>query len=482
MANHFSGSYARLFSDAEIERIYAGAVDVLLDTGFRIQDATLLTRLKQKGARVDEVKQVFWPTRGMMRDLEACLLAQAPQSAQAPLRRPLPRGNAVVYNAPLYYDASSGERRAATLGDVTATLKACHELPEVTRVGPALAASDVPYAIEPLMGVAEAIKTTNKELLAVELVLAGQLPFMEELETIAAGSQVRYTTAGTSIDRFTIDARGAEMLLTTWRRNGLAHWWVASCPTAGSTAPVTLAGAVAVGVAETLGGWFAGWALNEGVRFSISPCSSVLDMRTTRVLFSTPEALLIDAGQFQVFHRLFGVTGNLLADYTDAKTPGMQALHDKVFKVLGFEWLTCGVVNHHYGKLDAGKAFSPAQMVIDFEINQELARLAHGIEVSDETLALDLIREYALDHARIYLDADHTVRHFRQTLWQPLLMDRSSWAGDAAERRKERQAVDEAESRWRRARQRYQPPAIPIEKIRAVDDVITRARAQLCAD
>ena len=154
-------------------------------------------------------------------------------------------------------------------------------------------------------------------------------------------------------------------------------------------------------------------------------------------------------------------------------------MHDKVFKVLAFEWLTCGLVNHHYGKLDAGKAFSPAQMVIDFEINHELSRLAHGIEVSDETLALDVIREYALDHSRIYLDNDHTVRHFRQALWQPLLMDRSSWAGDAAERRKERQLVDEAESRWRRAYQRYRPPAIPAEKVKAVDEVVA-AHGRTC--
>ena len=189
--------------------------------------------------------------------------------------------------------------------------------------------------------------------------------------------------------------------------------------------------------------------------------------------------MLIDAGQYQVFDRLFGITGNLLADYTDAKVPGMQAMNDKVFKALAFEWLTSGPVNHHYGKLDAGKAFSPAQMVIDFEINRELAQLRRGIEVSDDTLALDLIREYALDHARTYLDTEHTVQHFRDALWQPRLMDRTSWIDTAEEQRKERQIVKEAEARWRGALHRYRPPAISVEKLRAADDVIARARAAL---
>jgi trimethylamine--corrinoid protein Co-methyltransferase len=242
---------------------------------------------------------------------------------------------------------------------------------------------------------------------------------------------------------------------------------------------VTLAGAVVVGVAETLGGWLAGWALNEEVSLGLSPCSSVLDMRTTRVLFSAPEAVLIDAGQFQVFERLFGVRGQMLADYTDAKTPGMQAMHDKLMKTLAFEWLTCGEVNVHYGKLDAGKAFSPAQMLIDFEINHELAALGSGIPVTDDTLAVDLIRQVALEHKRSFLESEHTLRHFRESLWRPRLMDRTSWEGGDPERQKERQALEAAEGRWRGALAAYRPPEIPADKLRAVDQVMRRAREAL---
>jgi trimethylamine---corrinoid protein Co-methyltransferase len=472
--------YTRLFTDAEIERIVDGAVSVLLNTGFRVQERTILERLERRGARVDYAAEAFWPTRAMLAELIDCARRHAPPPpAERILRQPLPAGEAAVYNAPLYYDGLTGARRVACLEDVRAMLKACHGLPELDRVGPVLTAQDVPPPIEPLVGVAEAIKTTDKQVLAVELVLGDQLPFMEELETISRGQQVRYRNAGTSIDRFTIDARGARHLMVTWRRNGLEHWWVASCPTAGATAPVTLAGAVTVGVAESLGGWCAGWALEEDTSFGLSPCSSSLDMRTTRVLFSSPEAVLIDAGQYQVLERLTGVQAQMLADYTDAKLPGMQAMNDKVFKALAYASLTAGPINHHYGKLDAGKAWSPAQMLIDFEVNREIRQLQRGIEVNDDTLALDLIQSRARDHSHNYLETEHTYRHFRQTLWHPQWMDRTSWISTAEEREKEHIMVERAEARWRDALARYQPPNIPREKVQAAEGVIAAARKAL---
>lgn len=477
-----TGSFTRLFSDTEVDRIYQAAVKVLIQTGFRIQNAEILAQLEKHGARVDYGSQVFWPTKRMISALEDCASKSStllsPQAGEI-LRRPIPTGQRVVYNAPLFYDWPSGERRMSMFQDVVEILKTCHSLPEISQVGPVLAAQDLPSPIEPLVAVAEAIKITDKPLAAVELVLQGQLPFMEELETISQGKQVRYTSSGTSIDRFTIDARGAGMLLITLKRNGLKHWWVASCPTAGTTAPVTIAGAVVVGVAETLGGWLAGWAMQEDTTLGLSPCSSILDMRTTRVLFSAPEAVLIDAGQFQIFERIFGVRGQLLADYTDAKVPGMQAMNDKVFKCLAFEWLTNGDVNHHYGKLDAGKAFSPVQMLIDFEINRQVDHLRRGILVNDETLALDLIQELALNHSKSFLQSDHTLKHFRQAFWYPELMEQSTWENAEEERKKETILLEKAEARWQAALAGYQPPDIPTEKLTAVDRVIEKARKTL---
>ena len=471
--------YTRIFTDDEIDRIYQGAVRVLLKTGFCVKEQRILERLEKRGARVDYARQVFWPTREMIGALEEC----ARRNANRPppedvLRRTPPEGERLNKNVTLYYDWQEGIQRPAVLQDIRDLLKVCHALPEVVQVGQLMTARDVPPPIEPIVSLAEAIRTTDKPETNIEVILEGQIQFLDELHTIKQGRQVRYRHDFSSVNRFTIDERSTGVLMDVWGRNGLESWGINSCPIAGATAPVTVAGAVALSVAETLGGWFAGWALNDDVRLNSTPASAVLDMRTTRVLYSAPEAVLIDSGHFQVFDRVLGVQTGVLADYCDGKVPGMQAVHDKVFKGMAY-WLLTGQVGRRMGNVQAGKAVSPTQMMIDFELNRELERLAGGVEVTEETLALDVIEKYGMDFGLTYIEADHTYRNFRKSIWHPELMDRSAWRSPEEERKKERKMLLEAEAKWRDALARYEPPDIPDETIRAVDAVVERAKREL---
>ena len=472
-------TYTRIFTDDEIDRIYQGGVRVLLKTGFCVKERRILERLEKRGARVDYARQVFWPMREMIRALEAC----ATRNANRPppedvLRRPPSGGERLNKNVTLYYDWQAGTQRPALLQDERNLFKICHALPEVVQVGQLMTARDVPPRIEPIVSLAEAIRTTDKPETDIEVILAGQIQFLEELHTIKQGKQVRYRRDYSSVNRLTIDERSTGVLMDVWGRNGLESWGINSCPIAGATAPVTVAGAVALTVAETLGGWFVGWALNEDVRLNSTPASAVLDMHTARALYSAPEAVMIDCGHFQVLDRVLGVQTGVLADYCDGKVPGLQAVHDKVFKGMTY-WLLTGQVGRRMGNVQAGKAVSPTQMMIDFELNRELERLARGAAVTEETLALDVIEEYGMDFGLTYLGADHTYRNFRTSIWHPQLMDRSAWSSPEQERKKEQQMLLAAEAKWRDALARYEAPDIPEETIRAVDAVVERARQAL---
>ena len=473
-------TYMPILTDAEIGRIHAAAVRVLQEVGFRVQHRELLTRLERRGARVDYATEVFWPTQAMIAAVEEHARRLAtPEPPEPVLRRPVPAGLALAYNGTLYYDWPTNDQRPATLDDVRAMLKMGHALPEVTALGPCMTAQDVPPPIEPLVSFAEAIRLTDKSAMGVELILPEQLPYLEELYTIATGQQCRYRADGYALNRFTVDARAAACLWAIWKRNGLEAWTVSSCPVAGASAPVTLAGAIVVALAETLGAWCPPWALSEEVRLGAIPCSGVLDMRTTRVLFATPEAVLIDVGLYQVLDRLYGVKAGMLTDYTDAKMPGMQAVNDKVFKSLAYQWLTHRPDRQHKGMLEGGKAFSPTQLMIDLELNRQTAQLARGVEVSDEMLALEEILECGVRADRSFLDLDHTLAHFREVLWSPEFMDRTCWSTPGVERAKERLMLERAEAKWRAALASYQPPPVPEEKVRAAEAVVARARRAL---
>lgn len=76
------------------------------------------------------------------------------------------------------------------------------------------------------------------------------------------------------------------------------------------------------------------------------------------------------------------------------------------------------------GTLCGGADFSPAQLVADAEIHSWCAKVAAGIPVDEETLAVDVIRQ--VDACGNFLGQKHTRRHMKD-VWRPRLLDRTAW-------------------------------------------------------
>ncbi len=76
------------------------------------------------------------------------------------------------------------------------------------------------------------------------------------------------------------------------------------------------------------------------------------------------------------------------------------------------------------GLLGAATAFSPQQLVMDTEIFSWNAKIAAGVDVQEETIALDTIKQVGIGGN--YLGQRHTRRHMKR-VWRPRLLDRSTW-------------------------------------------------------
>lgn len=468
-------------TDSEIEQIRAGAVRYLEKIGCRFLNRQILECLEKKGCHVDYPSSQVRVTPEVMKRLEETARRGASKSDEEEvLRRPLPTGEPMGHNYTCYYDWTEKKRRAATLNDIRNVVKAWHQLPEIPETGPCMTAQDVPTELEPIVSTVEVMKLTPKIRHCPEMILGSQLPYLEELETIMAGEQRQYRGSGCSVTRFTVDERAAGCLMAINKRNGVESWWINSCPVAGVTAPVTLAGAVTVGVAETMGGWLAGWGLNEDVILGAIPLSGMVDMRTGKVLFSTPETILIDSALYQFFYRFYGIRIGLCCGYTDADQPGLQAMNDKLLKSLAYGWFT-DKIGGQTGSLSAGNIYSPTQQILDLELNRQTAQLARGIEVNAETLALADIERLAGKEDGIFLTEDHTLKHWRKELWIPELMIRAEPRAGADARPENYSLVERAERKWRDALAAYQPPALDKTALRAADKVVERARQELLA-
>lgn len=472
LTNHW-----QLLTDSELEQVRHAALRILETHGFRIVHPEVLSRLEQRGFRIDHTHQSVLPTRAQLEQVEADARKHAYKAPPEPLlRRALPGGESVGHNMTLYYDWNEGVRRRATLEDIRRVASAWHMIPEIGYTGPCMTAQDVPPPIEPLVSTVEVMRVTSKIYNCPEMILAAQLPYIEELEAIMKDKPVKYYGNGCSMTRFTIDDRAADCLVAV-AKNGLRYWWVNSTPIMGANAPVTLAGALVYGVAETIGGWLAGWAMNPETELNAIPLAGMLDMRTGRILFSTPETVLVDCALYQFFQRFYDMRVGLCSGYTDAKIPGAQAVNDKLLKSLAYGWFI-DMVGGQAGTLEAGGVYCPTQQIIDLELNRQTAQLARGIEISDESLAVQELLEVLASPTASFLDSDHTLQHWRSALWNPRLMDRSGYATDAAERAKTNQIVEKAEARFQDALAKYN--YTPDEtKIRAAEAVLEHARNHL---
>ncbi len=83
---------------------------------------------------------------------------------------------------------------------------------------------------------------------------------------------------------------------------------------------------------------------------------------------------------------------------------------------------------HDIGYLGQGLLGNPASIVMGDELISYIKRIMRGFEITDETLALDIIEK--VGPGGDFLSERHTLKHFRKELWRPKFMNKDppdSW-------------------------------------------------------
>ncbi|RME48152.1 MAG: trimethylamine methyltransferase, partial [Caldilineae bacterium] len=190
-------------------------------------------------------------------------------------------------------------------------------------------------------------------------------------------------------------------------------------PMMGGTAPITLAGAVALGNAEMLSGLVMHQLQNPGAPFLYGHGVHHLDMKEMVSVYGAPEFQLarVMAAEMGRFYHLpvWGYAG-----HSDSKLPDGQAAADAQFSVL-VALLARTNLNHDVGYLESGLCNSPEMMVLTNELISQTRRFVEGVRLDDEALALDVID--GVGPGGEFMSHDHTMAHWRE-LWLPQLFDR----------------------------------------------------------
>ena len=195
-------------------------------------------------------------------------------------------------------------------------------------------------------------------------------------------------------------------------------------PQAGATAPAALAGTLAQVCAEGLASLAVINMLKPGHPVVLGNWAFVSDLRTGAFSGGGGEQALLGAasGQMSAF---YGVPGGMGAGMSDSKLPDNQAGFEKGLTMLMAALSGSGFVYESAGMLASLLGCSFEAMVIDDDMLSSIRRIGRGIEVSDETLSFDVIKD-AVAGPGHFLGETQTMQLMETEFIYPRFADRSS--------------------------------------------------------
>lgn len=192
---------------------------------------------------------------------------------------------------------------------------------------------------------------------------------------------------------------------------------------AGATAPSTLAGLLTQQNAEVLAGIMVSQLANRGTPVLYGTVSAVMDMKAGTAAMGGPEVGLINMATAQL-GRYYNLPRRGTGGVTDSKLVDAQAGAETAMSMLLAAMSGMNFIYEACGGLDGTLTFSYEKLVIDDEIAGMISRILRGIDVSEETLAVDEICRYGSAN---YLGSPQTSKTFRKEHYLPTLFDRRSW-------------------------------------------------------
>ncbi|WP_299200134.1 trimethylamine methyltransferase family protein [uncultured Tateyamaria sp.] len=198
----------------------------------------------------------------------------------------------------------------------------------------------------------------------------------------------------------------------------------------GATAPSTIAGAIVQAVAECLAGLVYVNAVKPGAPAIFGTWPFGLDLRTGAMSIGSGEQALLTAGCAQM-HRFYDLPGGAAAGASDSKLPDMQAGWEQMCSNVMAGLSGLNMVYEAAGMHASLLGFCHESLILGDDIIGQALRCTRGIEVTDETLALDQMAQVCMEGPGHYLGTEQTLSRMQSDCVYPTFGDRTSpkeWA------------------------------------------------------
>jgi len=453
-------------SSEDKEKIHKAAFQILSEIGMKIFQDEALALLKDAGCRVAEDRMVKIPG-----DLVQQCIESAPNNIPMYDREGQPAmdlgdhrsyfgtGSDLIYAL----DSKTGQRHPCVLEDVNRAAKVADALPNIDFIMSFAHPSDFPARRAYLLSFQSMAANSTKPIVAAS---REDLSEMWQIGRILRNgeSQLRskpyFIYYGEPISPLKFPVDSVDKLLFCAEKAIPAIF--SPAPIAGSTAPMTIAGHVAQGLAECFAGLVIHQLKAKGAPFIMGMGPAVLDMMTSQCSYNAPEYLLAYMAIVEMSH-YYDLPNWGYAGTSDSQIPDGQATFEA--GLLTFLSAMAGSnLNHDVGYLDFGRTGSLDMIVVLDEIIDQVRRLYRGIPVDDERLAVDVVK--AVGAEGNFLTQMHTLNHLRATQWQPKLISRVGYEKWQSSGRTS--LLERGREKLQQILQGHQPVPIPDDQARQI--------------
>lgn len=422
----FATPQMRVLSDEQIKTIYYAACEILERTGMTIPSKEAQELLYSHGAFVGPNNRVRIPSFLVERALST-VPSRVVLCNRDGERKLFLEGHNVYFGCqpdnPDYIDPYTGERRPFTSKDGKDMATIVDYCDHIDFVLNACFSADVPRHVADRVIVRQMMLYMRKTV-GFSCTDADSLLDIIDMAAIVAGGHEQLKLnpyifhIQEPISPLCHDGNAMkEIMICAEKGVPLVYY---PMPMGGATAPATAAGLLAQNLAEAFTGMVVHQLTEPGAPFISGGVASVMDMKTTRFSYGAPEMLLNVAALTDILHYLeIPVWGT--AGCVDAKTVDQQAAVEIAMSCL-MSGLSGANLVHDIGLMDQATVSCPEILLLADEIIGMVQKILKGIDVNEETLALDVIDEVA--SGKDFLSHRHTFEHFRD-FWVPTLFDRS---------------------------------------------------------
>ncbi len=435
------GGQYRPLSDTQVKQIYDTSIRMLAELGMGDAPPKLTEQALKSGATINPLGRLCF-SKSMIEDIidGACksfvLHGRDPDSS-------FEVGGQHVYfgtggTAVQTLDLDSHIYRPSTLKDLYDFSRLADTLPNLSWFKGCCVATDLPDPFDLDINTAYCLLRGTNKPIATNFTLGSHVdPIVDMFDWVAGGegkfAEKPFCKAHISpiISPMRYGADAFEVMLACLRRGIPINNVTAAM--SGATSPATIDGMLAASFAEALASLVMVNIFSPGFPMIFSNWPFVIDLRTGAFCGGGGEISLLNAGSAQLSN-FIGMPSGVASSMSDAKAVDAQMGMEKALSALACGLSGANMVYESAGMMASLLGASFEAFIVDDEMLSHVYRMIRGIEVSEETLAFESMKNVITGEGH-FIGESQTLQAMERDYYYPELGDRqepSTWARQGA--------------------------------------------------